>query len=352
MHEPLIRSVIADETLSALARMSARIGADPLLVQGPGGNSSVKDDEELWVKASGQWLAEATTRPIFVPLALAGLRDEHGRPLDEAPIDAVIAARNGAGLKPSIETMLHAIMPHHVVVHAHAVNAMAVSVLAEGQALAAARLAGLAWAWIPYCRPGAPLARAVGAALAARHVDVLLLQNHGVVVGGDDFAAAEALLAEVERRLTLPARPQPAMPTAASPADDGRFARHDLLSAWARDPAVADVLTGFTLVPDQVVFLGGPIPRWAEGEAPVTAAARAKARTGIDPVALLRPGHGAVVASGLTAATAAMIDGLIEVARRLPAGAAISGLSPADVALLAGWEAEHYRRNIDAARQS
>jgi rhamnose utilization protein RhaD (predicted bifunctional aldolase and dehydrogenase) len=45
--------------LDDLRRMSARVGANILLVQGAGGNSSVKRDDVLWVKASGRWLSEA-----------------------------------------------------------------------------------------------------------------------------------------------------------------------------------------------------------------------------------------------------------------------------------------------------
>jgi rhamnose utilization protein RhaD (predicted bifunctional aldolase and dehydrogenase) len=340
--------MISADLLSGLARMSARIGADRLLSQGPGGNSSIKGREEIWVKASGQWLAEAESRPIFVPLALRALRDGRGRPVDEAPADAVIAARNPAGLRPSIETMLHAIMPHRVVVHAHAVNAMTISVLRDGQSRAAERLDGIAWKWIPYNRPGAPLARAVGKALAKTSVDVLLLQNHGVVVGADDFDSAEALLAEVERRLELAARPMPAA-EGSLPEAPG-FERHPLLSAWAFDSAVTDVLTSFTLIPDQVVFLGGPIPTWEPQETVGEAAARVKADTGISPAVLLRPGAGAVGALDRTAASEAMIEGIVEIARRLPEGAALSSLSASDVAILAGWDAEEYRRNIDAAR--
>ena len=341
--------MIDADSLSELARMSARIGANRLLVQGPGGNSSLKDAEELWVKASGQWLAEAEQHPIFVPLARAALRDASGRPLEEAPLSAVIAGRNAAGLKPSIETMLHAIMPHRVVVHAHAVNAMAISVLADGERCAAERLAGLAWQWIAYHRPGAPLAQAVRRAIARGPVDVLILRNHGVVVGADTCDAAEALLEEVERRLSLPARDAPA--ASARIEGDEAFEHDALVSAWACDPAVAHILTRTTLVPDQVVFLGGPIPPWPAGETPSAAAARVEHDTGVRPAVLLRPGVGAVSARSRTAATAAMIEGLIEVARRLPEGAAVHGLSAHDVALLANWEAEHYRRNIDASRR-
>lgn len=328
--------------------MSARIGADPLLVQGPGGNSSIKDEDEIWIKASGQWLAEAEQHPIFVPLARSRLHDDNGRPLDEVPASAVISARNEAGLRPSIETMLHAIMPHRIVVHAHAVNAMTISVLADGEARASERLEGLSWRWVPYHRPGAPLARAVVEALSSSPVDILILQNHGVVVGAGDVEMAEAMLAEVEQRLTLPASNSPVAPGRIE--GDAAFEHDELVSAWSCDPAIVDVLTRYTLVPDQVVFLGGPIPIWRAEETPSVAAARVERETGIVPALLLRPGIGAVAARSRTSATAAMIEGMIEVARRIPDGAAVLGLSAADVAELTGWDAEHYRKSIDAAR--
>ena len=59
-----------------LRALSARVGADPLLVQGPGGNTSLKADGLLWVKASGAELADALTRDIFVPVQLPALRRE------------------------------------------------------------------------------------------------------------------------------------------------------------------------------------------------------------------------------------------------------------------------------------
>jgi rhamnose utilization protein RhaD (predicted bifunctional aldolase and dehydrogenase) len=52
----------------------AHIGADPMLVQGAGGNVSWKDGETLWVKASGAWLADAARKEIFVPVDLTHLQ--------------------------------------------------------------------------------------------------------------------------------------------------------------------------------------------------------------------------------------------------------------------------------------
>lgn len=59
------------QMLNELCRMSARVGRNILLVQGAGGNSSVKEDDVLWVKASGTWLADAEDKDIFVPVALS-----------------------------------------------------------------------------------------------------------------------------------------------------------------------------------------------------------------------------------------------------------------------------------------
>ena len=42
--------------------LSADSNRNPLLVQGAGGNTSIKEDGLLWVKASGTWLSEATEK--------------------------------------------------------------------------------------------------------------------------------------------------------------------------------------------------------------------------------------------------------------------------------------------------
>src|SRR3546814_11414206 len=60
--------------LRSLARVSRAVGRDVTLVQGAGGNSSVKLGDVLWVKASGTWLADAATKPLFVPVDLAVAR--------------------------------------------------------------------------------------------------------------------------------------------------------------------------------------------------------------------------------------------------------------------------------------
>ena len=47
--------------------MCTMFGANPLLVQGAGGNVSWKEEDTLWVKASGTWLSDASAEDIFLP---------------------------------------------------------------------------------------------------------------------------------------------------------------------------------------------------------------------------------------------------------------------------------------------
>ena len=56
------------EDFSVLRRVSARLGHDPLLVQSAGGNTSVKADGVMWIKASGTLLAQAETQEFSFPL--------------------------------------------------------------------------------------------------------------------------------------------------------------------------------------------------------------------------------------------------------------------------------------------
>ena len=80
-----------------LRRFSARVGADPRLVQGAGGNTSLKVGGVLWIKASGTWLARAAEDDIFVPVEMAPL-------LAAVEADAPEAEKAQAFVDPSIQS--------------------------------------------------------------------------------------------------------------------------------------------------------------------------------------------------------------------------------------------------------
>lgn len=173
-----------------------KIGADITLVQGPGGNVSYKDDGVLWIKASGMRMAEALSKNIFVGLDLGSAAEQSLLDDSSKMLDAVLPG-SPSGLRPSIETAMHAIIPSRVVSHVHSVGSVAVGILKDPSVYIEAVSDFAPIAKIPYVRPGAPLARAILEVLEPHH-KALLLGNHGLTVWGDSFEDVENLLHKIE----------------------------------------------------------------------------------------------------------------------------------------------------------
>lgn len=318
---------MSQAALAELAALSARLGRDPLRVQAAGGNTSIKLDDTLWIKASGQWLAEAEARDIMVPVALGPMRAAFA-----AGEDIENAARfmpAPSALRPSIETAMHAILPRRVVLHVHCVATIAVAVRRDAYAVLATALRGLNWALIPYARPGQPLA----AALATRPgADIYVLGNHGLTVAADTIAAAASLLDAVAARLEAPPLPAPSSDRPALATLDSAWepAASDIEHALATDPARFAIVRAGSLYPDHVIFLGRGVAEWPAAAAPMA----------------LVPGRGMLLRRDASASARAMARCLADVAARIPPGVPVVTLTSEDEAALLGWEAETYRQAL------
>ncbi|MHA1566698.1 MAG: class II aldolase/adducin family protein, partial [Alphaproteobacteria bacterium] len=247
--------------LSALKDLSARIGADAALVQAAGGNTSLKQDGLLWIKASGTWLMHASSQDIMVPVALAPLMAafDSEDPAAENAKSFVPADQNPSNLRPSIETTLHSVLQHRIVLHVHCVETIAVAVRQDAEEILSRLLTRHRWAFVPYIRPGPPLSRAMAARITPE-TNVVILGNHGLVVAADTVAEAEALLRTVAKDLHQTVRPAP-------PPDLDALARLSADSAYrlpqlerahavACDPVSCRIASGGSIYPDHVIFLG------------------------------------------------------------------------------------------------
>jgi len=246
--------------VESLRDLSARIGSNPLLVQASNGNTSIKLDGILWIKASGKWLSHATQEEMFVPMQLAEVKESIRRNVEIRPRLAL-----KGGLRPSIETAMHAILGHHVVIHVHSINAIAWAIRLDGPDQLKDRLAGVNWQWIPYAASGIQLAREIEKAVASEpETDVFILGNHGLVVCGNDCPTAEKRLCEVERRLAIAPRrfPKPDTTVLAMIARFSRwqFPTVDSLHALGTDAVSRKILRGGVLYPCQAIFLGPAMP--------------------------------------------------------------------------------------------
>lgn len=335
--------------LRDLARLSARIGADLRLVQGGGGNSSIKIGDRIWVKASGTWLSRAEEKSIFISLPL----DEIRRRIAAGDADDLSdLADCGDGLRPSIETTLHAIFPHAAVVHVHSVNAISWSVEESGRAALDQRLHGMAWAWIPYQKPGLPLCKAVIDAQHAsdQRLDLVVLANHGLVVAAENCADVEALLEEVEVHLAREERsPPPWNRRKLDAVNDAAWCipEEAEIHAIATDGTTLQVARQGVLYPDHVVFLGRSCPEIEPGETVSDACQRIAADTGSEPRYLVIEGAGVLVSPELTAGASAMLWTMSLVGRRLGNAEDVSYLAEHEVGALLSWTAEKFRQEID-----
>jgi rhamnose utilization protein RhaD (predicted bifunctional aldolase and dehydrogenase) len=337
-----------DPEMQDLVGLAASLGRDLLVVQGPGGNISLKRDGVMWVKASGTWMMEATSRSILIPVDFAAVLDAlaAGDPACETCSSFVRHDLVRSGLRPSIETTLHAVMPQKVVVHVHCVETIAIACLSDAAERLATPLAGLNWTFVPYVRPGASLGRAMAERLRPG-TNIVVLGKHGLVVAADSVAEAAQLRADVSRRLARAIRAAPGTDREALRGAQGSGyapAQDDRLHAIATDPVSLAAARRGSLYPDHVVFLGPGIIETVGAESAVDAARRL-GRPGA-PLVIV-PGAGVLLHNTATPSAYALARCLAEVTCRLASDDLVDPLSQADEAQLLDWDAEKYRQSLD-----
>ncbi len=193
--------------LDALVYRSNLLASDRALVNFGGGNTSVKVSEAdhtgrattvLWVKGSGSDLA------TIVAGGFTGLRLEEILPLatrdamsDEEMVAYLARCQLDPAMpRPSIETLLHAFVPHAHVDHTHPDAIGAIVGTVDGEQLAE-ECFGPDAVWIPYLRPGFALSKLVAEAVADHpEAKLVLLAKHGLVTWGD--TAEESYAATLE----------------------------------------------------------------------------------------------------------------------------------------------------------
>jgi rhamnose utilization protein RhaD (predicted bifunctional aldolase and dehydrogenase)/NAD(P)-dependent dehydrogenase (short-subunit alcohol dehydrogenase family) len=177
---------------------SRLLGRDPSLVLHGGGNTSVKireknisgeEEDILYVKGSG-WDLATIEEPGFAPvrmnhlLTLAKLSS-----LSDPDMVNELKTHmtNASAPTPSVETILHAVLPYRYVDHTHADAVVTVTNTDNGSDRIR-EIYGDAVVIIPYVMPGFDLARAVAErfpAEAGKDTIGIILMNHGVFSFGD-----------------------------------------------------------------------------------------------------------------------------------------------------------------------
>jgi rhamnose utilization protein RhaD (predicted bifunctional aldolase and dehydrogenase) len=332
----------ADTEIASLRGLSARLGRNPLLVQAGTGNTSVKVDGVLWIKASGKWLAHAEHEEILVPVDLAETRKCVEQGADPAGLCSI---QSGKPLRTSAETSMHSVLPHRVVLHVHSVNTIAWAVRCDAAALLAERFHGLRWKWIPYAASGLPLAREVEKATACfPETNVLVLANHGLVVCGDTCEGAERLLYDVEARIAIAPRPAPEPDRRLLMQFAGtagwRLPDNPAIHALGTDAWSRTVLSHGVLYPCQAIFLS---PRMRAVPASIP---RDSPDARANPF-LIVEGAGVVVSEQITGPAFATLTALAQVLQRIDDSASIRYLDEPEVANVMSVDTYRYRELVE-----
>jgi rhamnose utilization protein RhaD (predicted bifunctional aldolase and dehydrogenase)/NAD(P)-dependent dehydrogenase (short-subunit alcohol dehydrogenase family) len=209
LHTPLSRTAdwhgLGADPLDRLLHLSHLIGQNPRLVQPGGGNTSMKDGDILLVKGSGTDL-RTIRREGFTRLSLSRLAalNEAESMSDVDMMRFMSSCMVEDGPPPSVETPLHALLPNRVIAHTHDVPTMSLTNIrdAESERLIA-ELFDRRIMYVPYVRPGFPLAQAVSRTVNTipKEAIGLTLAHHGLVVWADDAEECYRRLIEVTGRM-------------------------------------------------------------------------------------------------------------------------------------------------------
>lgn len=363
-------------SLDKLVDLSRLYGSDPDYVVAGGGNTSFKNADTLWVKSSGVSLAGIGPEG-FAALdrkKLAGIwtSSRPGSPAaqEEAVLAALLAARKKGEehKRPSVETLLHDLLPFAYVVHTHPSMVNGLTCSREGER-AVRRLFGDDPLWLPISDPGFVLAAAVREKLEGRAPpEIVFLQNHGIFVSADNPGAVKALYKKIMETITANITRRPdfsgecsgyrnsgetgaALTKAAE--TDGRprcavFRRNNEIARLVRDRAsFQPVSSAYT--PDHIVYSGSDPLFIEDGDDPASAWKAHTEKTG-------RPAKIAAVrglgvfglgpSSSLAELALELFTDTIKVAAYAESFGGPNFMTAEKIAFINNWEAEQYRQKL------
>jgi len=279
------------EDLALRVYTTRLLGGEPRLVLHGGGNTSVKTTvadvtgtpvEVLCVKGSGWDMGtiEAPGLPAVRLAPLGGLIDLPALSDEEMVNIQRCNLLDSKSPNPSVETLLHAFLPHKFVDHTHSNAVLALTDQPDGEALAA-DLFGKRAALVPYIMPGFALAKkAAEVSRANPDVEGLILLKHGIFSMGataeEAYRRMIGLVTLAEQRLAKSTRkifPGASLPAQTATAADVASILRGLLSIPAKTggrEAAQRFVFEFRTSPEILAFVGGEeIARYSQ-QGPVT----------------------------------------------------------------------------------
>lgn len=293
-----------DTALLELIKISNETGVDPTLVQGGGGNTSVKtsDGKYMYIKASGTALRDMNAkegwRRLRLDLARSVVKDEsiaQMEPQSREPevVNRLLSACDDnvkTVARPSVEAHLHAWLDK-CVIHLHPSAAGAYVNASNGKAKLERLFKDetLPPLWVPYTDPGYMLARRI-ARLVERYQaqygktpGILFLEKHGLFItastAGDALKLVRRVIEQCNSKLKQPKAGKP-KPVSQELIDEVKACIErgyaegtgekamiwhyydNAIEGFCRQSDAKKMLSG-SLTPDELVYSNGPA-MWVE----------------------------------------------------------------------------------------
>ena len=374
------------EGLENLIKISQFYGKNPEMVIAGGGNTSFKNVDNIWVKASGHALA-TITEDGFAKLDRKKLGVISEKTYSADPFererqikDDLMEATITKDCRPSVETSMHDVIEYAYVVHLHPTK---VNGLMCGSEVVKYldELFGDQVVYIPYIDPGYVLFKEVEKQLAkfkaekGKAAQIIFLQNHGIFVAADSVDEIGTIYSDVFAKLNsglkvelseevLPIRddiaefvPAIRMMVSEEEIKALKLRNNVVIAQFAKDAAAFEkVARPFT--PDLIVYCKSKYvfventenvdELLAEAKEKITAFILAN---GFAPKVILLKGIG-LLAVGDHAAQCNTILDVYEDAMKISAYSESFGgqhfMTAEQIAFIDTWEVENYRRKIAA----
>ncbi|MDK2879060.1 MAG: hypothetical protein PWR06_1776 [Thermoanaerobacteraceae bacterium] len=270
-----------DAAFQELEIISRAVGNFPDMVQGGGGNTSVKlNDELMAVKASGYKLKQVTRNEGFVLVNYKDIKDYFARADLNSDIDyekdstaflkkSVVKVEGLRDLRPSVEAGFHSILLKYVI-HSHSVYANILCCSKNGEEIIRKVFSGKHYniLWVPYVNPGFYLTLKIHEVLehhiknGGRFPKAIFMENHGLIINSDSREEVIRLHEEVNesiKKYLHITEPYPEM--SIEKIDDNTFmSRTAYLNDFFKNNSISsDYFEKIALYPDQLVYLNDNI---------------------------------------------------------------------------------------------
>jgi rhamnulokinase len=289
-----------DEALSQLIRISKKVGRDSTLVQGGGGNTSVKtaDGKYMYIKASGTALKDmsekAGWRRMRLDSVLAIIKDKSIAKLPTHPREVEVVNRlliacddkvTGTA-RPSVEAHLHAFLDK-CVIHLHPSSVGAFVNAKNGKVMLEKLFKNETFPplWVPYTDPGSTLEKKIAGLVNNYHKrfgkkpQILFFHKHGLLISAGSPDAALRLVRRVINRCNSKLKQPKAGKIKSVSQEKIKDIKHCIRSAFFKatgekatisyfyDDEIAafmaqkdakEMLAAGVLTPDELVYSNGP----------------------------------------------------------------------------------------------